>query len=385
MASITKYTKKDGSTAYKFQTYLGIDPLTGKPKKTTRSGFKTKKEADLALSRLMLDVDKNGLSKTDNDNITFKEVYELWVDQYRHTVKENTLRMTKYYFNDYILPSLGKYRINNITVAQVQKAVNKWAGQVGMYKLMNSYVSMVYRFANNSGISNIDPAKKVIMPKKKKKVKAQYEQEDGFYTREELRTFMDCASKVKDLKKVVFFRLAAFTGARKSEILALNWTDIDFTRKQLHINKTLAVGLKKVIVNTPKTEASIRSISLDDETLALLKRWRKDQLEKYLKLGINTNKPNQPIFTTYHNTHIRPSAVFYWLRDVLQKNDLKKITVHGFRHTHASLLFEAGASLQEVKERLGHANIKTTMDIYTHVTEKTKEETADKFLKFMEN
>ena len=384
MANITKYTKKDGSTAYKFQTYLGINPLTGKPKKTTRQGFKTKKEADLALSRLMLDIDKNGLSRTDNDNITFKEVYELWLDQYKHTVKENTLRMTKYYFNDYILPALGKYRLNSITVAKLQTVVNKWFKEVSFYKLLNVYVSSVYQFAGNSGMSEVDPAKKIVIPKKKKEVVAQTEEKANFYNKEELLTFMQCALKKNNTMKYTFIRLLAFTGARKSELLALNWSDIDFTRKQLHINKTLAVGLKSVIVHVPKTSASLRSISLDDETLAILKKWRKDQLENYLKYGINTNKPGQLLFSTKANTCIRPTTPNKWLDQVKRVSGLKRIKVHGFRHTHASLLFEAGASLQEVKARLGHSNIKTTMDIYTHVTEKAKEQTADKFLKYMQ-
>ena len=68
---------------------------------------------------------------------------------------------------------------------------------------------------------------------------------------------------------------------------------------------------------------------------------------------------------------------------IIKKNELKRITIHGFRHTHCSLLFEAGASVKEVQDRLGHSDIQTTMNIYAHVTEKAKEKTAEKFAKYV--
>ena len=72
-----------------------------------------------------------------------------------------------------------------------------------------------------------------------------------------------------------------------------------------------------------------------------------------------------------------------WLETIIKTYDLKKITIHGFRHSHCSLLFEMGTPIQVVQERLGHTNIKTTMDIYTHVTEKQRVEIADNFAKYV--
>ena len=71
------------------------------------------------------------------------------------------------------------------------------------------------------------------------------------------------------------------------------------------------------------------------------------------------------------------------MKIIINENNLKRITPHGFRHTHCSLLFESGASLKEVQVRLGHTDIKTTMDIYTHVTKRQTEETANRFADFM--
>lgn len=87
-ANIKEYIKQDGSKAYMFQTYLGVDPVTGKPRKTTRRGFSTK-EAALSLSRLKYEIEENGLTKVNHD--TFEEIYLLWFDSaYKNTVKEST-------------------------------------------------------------------------------------------------------------------------------------------------------------------------------------------------------------------------------------------------------------------------------------------------------
>lgn len=383
MPAIKQYSKKDGSKAYMYSLYVGTDPLTGKPKRTTRRGFNTKKEAALSLSRLQLEIEKNGSLVTRHDTTLFEDVYLLWLDQYKDSVKENTFRQTKYAFRDYILPQLGGYRIDKITVPRCQKAVNTWAGQIGMFKLLKNYASTIFKYAISLGICSDNPMAKIQIPVKKKIVSDAADKKIDFYSREELAHFLYCVEKEAELKKLAFFRLLAFTGARKSEILALNWEDVDFTSKRLNIYKTLAIGEKGVIVNTPKTKTSKRIISLDDRTLDILKAWRKEQRKVYFAFGFNTSHKTQPVFTNQYNRHIRPSSVIYWMRSIAKKYQVREIKIHEFRHTHCSLLFESGATVLEVKERLGHANIEITMNIYAHVTKKQEEETADRFAKFM--
>ena len=93
-SKIKEYIKKDGSKAYMFQTYLGVDPATGKPRKTTRRGFSTKKEAQLTLSRVKFEVEENGFTECKYE--TFEEIYLLWFDSaYKNTVKESTYVKTK--------------------------------------------------------------------------------------------------------------------------------------------------------------------------------------------------------------------------------------------------------------------------------------------------
>ena len=115
MANIKKYTKKDGSTAYMFQAYLGTDPNTGNRIRVTRQGFRTKKEATIALSRLKLEVDEGCFIKANDD--TFQAAYELWLEQYRNTVKESTLNKTIQLFGKHILPAFGSMKLDKISVS----------------------------------------------------------------------------------------------------------------------------------------------------------------------------------------------------------------------------------------------------------------------------
>ncbi|MED1854723.1 site-specific integrase [Brevibacillus borstelensis] len=181
---------------------------------------------------------------------------------------------------------------------------------------------------------------------------------------------------------VPLFHLLIYTGGRKGEILALRWKDIDFKTKTICLNKTLFYENGQHIPLTSKTAASRRFISVDDTTIGLLKKFRTGQFGRPL-VHIHA-KENDLLFTREDGSPLRLAYPNDKLREIIKYHDLHPITVHGLRHTHASLLFEAGASIKEVQERLGHSDIKMTMNIYTHVTKTVKEQTATRFEKFME-
>lgn len=102
-----------------------------------------------------------------------------------------------------------------------------------------------------------------------------------------------------------------------------------------------------------------------------------------MKLGYNTASEEQFLFTNKFNKLYYPQAPNDWLYNILEKYQLPKITLHGFRHTHASLLFESGANIKEVQDRLGHKDVKTTMNIYAHVTPEKVKETGERFAKYV--
>lgn len=384
MASISKY-QKDGKTFYKFQVYLGINEQTGKKRYTTRRGFDTLREARLVLSKLELQADSGQLDQQPI-NLTFEDVYKQWWAGYINTVRESTMYKQKKVFQNHIIPAFGKYRIRTITTSQIQTALNKWFKQTEYsFKPWFNYTSAIFKYAILQGYISDNPCTRVTMPKKLDK-----EDVINFWDKDQLKTFFNCIDPVNDLEKYTLFRVLAFTGIRRGECLSLTWDDLNTKKATMDINKTLTHGDKgRLLVQPTKTKKGTRTISLDESTLLYLKKWHSEQRRMYLMLGFNINKSNQLIFATSKNTFKSLNTPSKWLRALISDANesganLPSITVHGFRHSHASALFSAGASIKEVQERLGHEDAQTTLNIYTHVTEKQGKEAVQKLVNFLD-
>lgn len=383
--NIKKYTKKDGSTAYMFNAYLGMDPLTGKKKRTTRRNFKTKAAAKKELKKIVYDA-SIGKTKKKEINLTFQQVYEEWFDTYKNTVQDSTWYKRQRMFETRLLPEFGKYKINMITTAKIQTALNKWFRETKYnYKPWFNYTNSIFKYAILQRYITDNPATRVIMPKHK-----EFEEElPNFWSKDQLITFFRYIDPNKDLEKYTLFRVLAFTGIRRGELLALQWNDFDSNKKILHINKTLSMGENsQVTVHAPKTRKGKRDIYLDNTTIKYLKRWRLKDRTKMLMQGMNIDEPEQLIFHTFDNKYKSFNTPRRWLVDILDKIhkdnvDLPDITLHGFRHTHASALFSAGATVKEVQERLGHEDAQTTLNIYVHVTQQQDEEVAQKLVNYL--
>lgn len=381
MASIKSYTTSNGDKRYKFQIYGGINTQTGKVMKTTRRGFKSKKEATLEASRLELEISQGGIKK--ENNIKFKEVYEQWYEAYINTVRESTYARTAGMFNNHILPEFGNKRIRTIQINEIQRAVNKWFKIApNNFKKWFNYTTNVFTYAIKERYIDDNPCKLVNIPRKQ----VEYgDKPANFWDKQQLKKFFEYIDPEKQMEKYTLFRILAFCGLRRGECLALTWDDIDFSDKTMRINKTLTQGVKgKQIVQAPKTRKGRRTIVLDEFTLATLKKWRLKQKQTFLMLGFNTFKKSQLIFATRNNTHKCLNTPAKWLGKIINESNLPKITVHGFRHSHASALFAAGASIKEVQERLGHEDVKTTMDIYTHVTDQQNQEAVNKLVNYLD-
>lgn len=379
MATFKQYQKKDGSKFWMFSTFLGIDYVTGKQINTTRRGFQTKKEAQQALNKLLLDFESNGLTK--EIELTYQQVYDDWIVQYQHTVKESSFVKTKRIFKNHILPYFGEMKIKYIRVQDCQKAVNLWSKKLKRFKMIMNYAGMIFDYAIRIELIENNPTKLITKPRVKENID---EQKENFYTKDELTQFFNYMNKENDPKIYALFRVLAFTGMRKGEALALTWSDIDFEQKNITISKTLTRGEEsKLIIQTPKTGNSKRVVSVDDKTLTLLKQWRITQKKQYFILGFNTMNKTQLLFSNNKNDYLQPTVTRKYIKQVCEKNSFKEITTHGFRHTHCSLLFEAGATIKEVQDRLGHSDIQTTMNIYAHVSKDKKEQTANLFANYV--
>lgn len=381
--SIKEYTTKKKEKLYMFQIYIGVDPLTGKELRTTRRGFKTQKEAELALARLKLQINSGTFRKQQAE--TYQDLYEIWIENYEKTVEESTFVKTVGIFRNHILPAMGLYKIDKINIDVCQRHVNDWATSLKKFRIVKSYASKVLDFAIKRGYIQNNPFTLVDMPKPSKKpVDFSEEEFENFYTREQLLTFLSCLKQEQNFKAYTLFRLLAYSGMRKGEALALTWKDLNFKTNEIRINKALSRGKNnRMYVKSTKTGIS-RTIKMDKGTMDTLNEWKKQQKQDYLILGYNTLQPKQLVFSNERNEFLQPTKTRKWLQQILTKYNLPKITTHGFRHTHCSLLFEAQATIKEVQDRLGHTDVKTTMDIYTHVTQRAKKEAIQKFEKYLE-
>lgn len=380
MAMIKQYKKKNGEKAWYFKTYLGIDPLTGKKKYTTKRGFRTQKEAKTALSRLELELQKTGMPTS--TNTTFKEAAELWLESYKKTVKESSYSRTKIIFNKHIYPKFGNIKLSKINTAYCQKVVNDWSekGTSKQYPLFINYMNKVFKYAINIGLTSDNPTLNLLIPKPQIKT----EKKLKLYTKEQLELFLNEVSQEQNLyfknRDYTLFRLLAFSGCRIGEILALTWDNINFKTNEMAIKKTVARSDKYYISETPKTKKSNRIIYLDEKTIKQLKFWKLEQRKYLFQLGFT--KANY-LFTNDENNFTINQSVAERYNIYRERAGLPYIGLHGFRHTHASMLYEAGADHKEVQERMGHANIKTTMDTYTHITNSKKEDTTQKLTNYI--
>lgn len=379
MTQIKPYKNKDNITRYYFNVYVGRNPITGKNIYRKRQGFKTKKQAQIALAKLLEEIEENGLDSAKKE-MTFRELYQMWLKQHRKNVKPSTVATNRRFAEKHVLPYLGDLELSKITVVYCQQLVNKWHEDgYKQYPYFRKITAQIMRYAEAMELMRNNPMRKTILPRKHNQ-----EKKLQYYTKEEMAYFFDCLKSFGNYKQLAFFRLLAFTGARKSEILSLQWKDINLFNKQVTIGKTLALDENtRVIIQSPKTATSNRQISLDAETVKIMSNWRSIQRQDYFKMGFNTTSDEQYIFTNSRNELYYPQVVNDWLDYLIKKYDLPRITPHHFRHSHASLLLQAGVPVKEVSERLGHKDIKITLEIYSHVMPKEAEKTATKFADFV--
>ena len=357
---IKAYKKKNGTTAYKFRIYLGKE--NGKDKYIKRSGFSNKTDAKAAIMQLQSEID----NPTPKSDMTFRELYNEWLVIYEKEVQNSTYYKTTRAFDKHVLPKFGDEKLSDFTPLQLQEFQNDLSDKLKFARKLFGMIRKVFNHAALYGYIQSNPALPVTSPK----IKRTAEDKKDFYNPDELKEFMRLLEKTNNIKKIALFRLLAFTGIRKGELLALEWSD--YRRKTLDINKAVSNSPLGLEVSATKTKASIRLISLDDKTCDILNRL-------HLAFPDSTK-----IFESENGGILSPSKPRKWLHEIIKNSDLEPIRIHGFRHTHASLLFDSGMTLKQVQYRLGHSDLKTTMNVYTHITEFAKDNIGDKFSAYID-
>lgn len=378
---IKEYMTNGGKKRYKFSIYVCKDKSTGESIQIRKRGYKTLEEARKAYLDYQNDIISGEYNPNVDAHIKFNKFIDEWLPIYRPTVKESTYATTLRIIDNHIRKELGECFLDRINVRTCDKAVKKWfKNSPIVFKRYAMYTSKILDYAISLELIKSNPMRKVVLPK----VKREHKEFDQFYTKNELDDFLFWA-KDYSFKAYAFFRLLAYSGIRKGEALALQWKDIDLAHNIITIERTESKGIDdRLMITTPKTPNAYRTIHVQHETLQVLTEWRKQQTGNLIRLGENVFNPEQLVFSNTNNQLLDPYTVDKWNRAICSKHHLRRIKVHGFRHTHASLCFEAGLSMEDVKNRLGHAKISTTMDVYTHVTKTKEQQSADKFNRFME-
>lgn len=382
MASFRKH--KNGTWEYRIRYK---DPITQKYKETSKRGFKTKKEAQLAAAQAEMEIDQLGF--VGNGNELFKTYIYEWLETYKkpkvkpitYSVQERNVRLN-------ILPRWGNYKLKQITRVEYQKWLNELIEKYSegtvrrIHSIMNSALfDAVHEFR----ILRENPISKITIPKKDRNNKVNY------FTKEQLEKFLEEVRKpVKNRKYKhsiqyeVLFTLMARTGIRIGEALALTWDDIDLKNKTITINKTLVYPLNsKPYISTPKTKNSIRKITIDDKLVKLLKKHKINRNEMYLRYKDYKKPETNIVFHQHEGRWLRTNVVREYFKEVCKRAGLPVLSPHALRHSHAVHLLEAGASEKYVAERLGHASTKTTSDTYLHITKKIEDDALDKYQRYI--
>lgn len=237
---------------------------------------------------------------------------------------------------------------------------------------------MMFRHAIKFNYRKDDPCKGAVIPTRKRTV----EEIEGDPIREkyfednELNDFFEALQKYGMDQDLERYYLLTFSGLRPGELLALKWTDVDFNANSIRVTKTLynpKNNMREYELTPPKSEGSIRKISIDPSIMEMLKKYQLRQ--KKLKLA------TKQLIDDYHDANFvfcRPNGYPYVHKDlqnrmerILRKTKIsKEATPHILRHTHISMLAAAGVDIVKVMKRVGHDDMDTTLKIYTHVTEK---------------
>ncbi|HHJ8184645.1 TPA: tyrosine-type recombinase/integrase, partial [Streptococcus pyogenes] len=373
--------KKNGTIVYRASIYLGIDQMTGKRVKTSITG-RTRKEVNQKAKHAQLDFLSNGSTIKRKVVIkTFKELSHLWLETYKLTVKPQTYDATVTRLNRHIMPTLGNMKVDKITASDIQMLINRLSKYYVNYTAVRSVIRKVLQQGVLLGLIDYNSARDIILPRKqpnaKKKVK--------FIDPSDLKSFLEHLETSQHKRynlyfDAVLYQLLLSTGLRIGEACALEWGDIDLENGTIAINKTYNKNLK--FLSTAKTQSGNRVISVDKKTLRSLKLYQMRQRQLFNEVGARVS---EVVFATptrkYFNASVRQSA----LDTRCKEAGIERFTFHAFRHTHASLLLNAGISYKELQYRLGHANISMTLDTYGHLSKDKEKEAVLYYEKAMNN
>lgn len=354
------YVRKKGNRWY-FTIEIGEG---GKRKRKELAGGKTKAEAEAAYARALVELQVNGAYIEPTKKTLDEFAREFFADNSRG-VQANTLKSYRSIYDNHIAPALGSHKLRTIKPRTLQNLLND-KKQAGYARSTVSSIHTVLKrmFVYAADFCEYiprDPAQNIYVPKY-----IQPPQEVYSFSQQQVAEIFRKFPQGHQF--YLPLAISYHTGARFGECCALTWDDVDFDAQELTISKTViqtAGGL--VIQETPKTSHGFRTIPIGKKLVAIL---RSEKARQAVHRLAGDGPDDSLIVHDKHGKLMGPNAIRYF--NMYAKKFGDGYTVHSMRHTHATMLLEAGEDLELVSKRLGHASIAITAKTYSHILDARK-------------
>lgn len=365
---------KKGKT-YSIIVDIGKDE-EGRRKQKWYNGFKTKKQAQTELTKILNQLENNTF--VNPEKLTLEEYMDNWFEnnaKAKLTLK--TLSGYEYIIDKHIKPSLGHILLQKLQPIHIQQCYRQKLENGRLDKgggLSAKTVIHIHRVlrkalfdAEKMQLISKNAADMVDLPKIKK-YKA------NVYDENQVKELLQAA---KLTEMYIPILLAVGLGLRLGEVFGLKWQDIDFPNKSIVVKRALSLIKKELVFHEPKTEKSNRIIIASDMIINELTIIKEKQENNMVILGESYN--NLDLVNCYNDgSPINPSNFTHKFADFLLRNKMPHIRFHDLRHTNATLMLKKNIAPKVAAERLGHSTISITLDLYSHVLNEMQHDAAKK-------
>nr|WP_308691633.1 site-specific integrase [uncultured Terrisporobacter sp.] len=342
-----------------------FDKETNKRKQKNMGSYPLKRDANKRLNEVKEEIYKEELLLP--NEIILQDFLLDFLEKYKMNLSITTYNCYMRICKKYIIPLLGDIKLCDIKPIHIQNYVDDLLDLLTpqTIKVHLNILNLALKRAYRLKLIKENVVQFVEVPKNKK-----YKNE--IYNAEDMKKLLE---KSRETSLELPIILASGLGLRISEILGLTWNNIDFNDFTITIDKITVRDKGKVILKEPKTESSIRTISAPKEIILMLKQLKKDRLAAKLR-GEKSHR--ELIFYDKNLNPIAQDVLSKKFRYFLQENNLKHIRFHDLRHSHVTMLIDAKVPIKVISERVGHSNVNTTLNIYSHALREMDQEASDK-------
>lgn len=360
---------------------LEVGKEEGKRRRIERTGGSTKKEALQSLRKAILEYENTG-SYLDESNLSVNDYFDYWYREYvLVNCKPNTQSGYRRLIDLHIKPTIGKYQIKKITPAKLQELINiKYRNGFSKNYLRNFYGVLSGAFKNAVypyQLIKENPMTFVSVPKYNQKLINNLD-DLKIITLEQYTTILKRFPYGSNMH--IPLQIGFHTGMRVGEVMSLTWDCIDLEAKTIKVEKILYRNeFKQWTFGSPKTPSSYRTIRIGDTLISLLKKFNREQKENRLRYGEYYTRLDYDFVCLKENGELLTVDSIKYLSKVVNYELNIPFKFHSLRHTHATMLLEAGANIKDIQDRLGHSKSSITLDVYSHVTKKMSNDSVNIF------